>query len=82
MNHYIELINQQLKTKYTGVYVHKVYGQYVHTRWFMYHLSTNNGDKITALMQVYCFEPKEIHAFVDYTHAGHMKPMTAQKKLI
>lgn len=49
---------------------------------FMFHLITNNGDKITALLSVFSFEPKEIHGYVDYVYTGHMKPLTAQKKLI
>ena len=49
---------------------------------FLYYLIAQNGNKATVCMQVYCFEPQEIHAFVDYAHEGYMKPMTVQKKLI
>jgi hypothetical protein len=48
----------------------------------IYHLTANNGDKITACCSIHCFEPKEINGYVDNVSTGHMKPLTAQKKLI
>lgn len=48
----------------------------------MYHLTTNNKDKITVCASVYCFEPKEeIHGFIDLVYPGHIKPNIAENKL-
>ena len=49
---------------------------------FMFHLITNSSDKITALLSICSFGPKEFHGYVDHVYTEHMKALTAQKKLI
>jgi hypothetical protein len=55
VNHFMDEINSRLNKQYLGVTINKVFGQYVHTRMHMYHLTTHNGDKVTACLSIYEF---------------------------